>query len=298
MLQNAFHHALSNIRSNRQVCLATVGSIAVALSLLGLFLFIYVNLNTLLSSWSREVQLIVYLKDSITADQQKELEQFFQAEQQVETVTFVSREEAWNNFQKLFSEKTGFMEDLDFNPLPASYNLNILEGPGRVDYIRELAEKVHGRPGVESVDYGERWVSRFETFLIFMRIFLLALGAVLALGILFIVSNTIKLSVYSRQQEIELMVLIGATPRFIKLPFFLEGIFQGLIGALLALGIIKILHWYLGFQFEGSLEQITRGIQFQFLSPGYVLMILVASVLVGWMGSSLTVNQYLKTFER
>ncbi len=298
MFRNAFHYAMANIRSNRQVCLASIGSIAVALSFPGLFLFIYLNLNSFLSTWNREVQLMVYLQDDIQVEQKENIETFLQGKPGVENVQFVSRDEAWANFQNLFSEQSGLLQDLEFNPLPASYSVHFTEGPGRIDLIREAATSVEKIPGVESIDYGEQWISGFETFLIFLRIFLFALGSALAIGVLLIVSNTIKLSVYSRRDEIELMLLIGANPRFIKTPFYLEGIFHGALGAVISIGLLKLLHLYFQYQFQGSANLPGSGLEFHFISGFYIALILGSSVLVGWLGSSLSVNQFLKSYNK
>ena len=85
-----------------------------------------------------------------------------------------------------------------------------------------------------------------------LRVFLLAVGGLLSLGLVLIISNTIKLSIYSRRDEIELMLLIGSTHRFVKIPLILEGILQGIAGALMALGLIKLIHFYMKFQLQTS----------------------------------------------
>ena len=298
MFRNALHYAMANIRSNRQVCLASIGSIAVALSFPGIFLFIYLNLNSFLSDWNREVQLMVYLKDDINAEQKAKIETVLNGRAGVESIAFISRDEAWANFQHLFSEQSGLLQELEFNPLPASYSVHFVEGPERIDYIRDAALALNGVAGVESVDYGEQWISGFETFLIFLRIFLFALGGILAIGVLLIVSNTIKLSVYSRRDEIELMLLIGAKPRFIKMPFFIEGIFHGALGAVISIGLLKLLHFYFQYQFKEGVAARGAGLEFHFISGLYLALIVAASVLVGWLGSSLSVNQFLKSYKK
>ena len=128
-------------------------------------------------------------------------------------------------------EGAGLELDLGFNPLPASYRIRFKVSDDRSLHISEFAEKIRGKPGVESVEYGEKWIGRFEKFMIICRVFLLGVGALLSLGLTLIISNTIRLSIYSRQDEIELMLLIGATPRFVKIPFLLEGVLQGLSGS-------------------------------------------------------------------
>ena len=134
---------------------------------------------------------------------------------------------------------------MTFNPLPASYNIRFRDYPNRLERIRKFAKELAGYDGVESLEYGEKWIVRFEKFMIVLRVFLLAVGGLLSLGLVLIISNTIKLSIYSRRDEIELMLLIGSTHRFVKIPLILEGILQGIAGALMALGLIKLIHFYM-----------------------------------------------------
>jgi len=286
-----------NIKSNKQLFFASVGTITTALSILGLFLFVYINLNSVLSFWNDQVQLIVYLDDEISNEEKEQLEKFFSINPEIDSFDFVSREQAWKNFQSMFSEKSSFLKGMGFNPLPASYNLMIRPSPERLEIIQPLAQKVNQEDGVESVEYGEEWINRFEAFMILMRVFLLALGVLLCLGAVLIISNTVKLSVLSRKSEIELMLLTGATPGFIKFPFFLEGIFHGVLGALISLSLMKGLHLYLVNQFQGSIETFGRGMDFQYISLPLIEIIILASILMGWLGSYLSLQQFLKAYK-
>ncbi len=288
----------NNIKSNKQLFFASVGTITTALSILGLFLFVYINLNSVLSFWNDQVQLIVYLDDEIPNGEKKRLEKLFSSSPEVDSFDFVSREKAWKNFQSMFSEKSSFLKGMGFNPLPASYNLMIKPSPERLKHIQSLAKKLNQQDVVESVEYGEEWIIRFETFMILMRIFLLALGALLCLGAILIISNTVKLSVLSRKNEIELMLLTGATPGFIKFPFFLEGIFHGVLGALVSLTLMKGLHLYSVSQFQGSIETFGRGMDFQFIPLPFIAIIMLASIMVGWLGSYLSLQQFLGAYKK
>ena len=288
----------TNIKTNKQLFFASVGTITIALSILGLFLFVYINLNSVLSFWNNQVQLIVYLEDGISEGPKKQLENIFSTHTEIASFDFVSREKAWDNFQSMFSEKSTFIKGMGFNPLPASYNLAIKESSDRLAFIQNLAKKLSDHEGVESVEYGEDWINRFETFMILMRVFLFALGALLCLGAVFIIANTVKLSVLSRKDEIDLMLLIGGTPGFIKIPFFLEGIFHGLLGAFVSLGLMKGIHLYLVNQFQGSLESFGRGMEFQFISPPFIGLIVLVSIFVGWLGSFLSLQQFLGVYKK
>ncbi len=276
----------------------SVATITIAFTIQGLFFIVFVNLDTLLSTWSKQVQLIVYLDDGISKGQKKELERIFESHEKIESISFVSRDEAWKDFKNTFSEKSGFVTDLDFNPLPASYNIKFKDGPDRLNNIRQLADSLKEKEGIESLEYGEKWISRFEKFMIFLRVFILAVGATLSVGLILIISNTIRLSIYSRQDELDLMLLLGATHRFIKSPLLLEGLVQSIIGVGLALGIVKLIHVYMKFQFQGSLESIFRGVDLQFLTQPLIWAMVLASIFIGWVGSLLSITQYLHSADR
>jgi cell division transport system permease protein len=290
-LISGFRTTLSNILNNKQTFLLSVATITIAISILGLFLLLFINLNGLLSNWNRQVQLIVYLDDDITASQKEILEGIISKNQHVESTTEVSRETAWVEFQSNISDNLKPLLSLEFNPLPASYKIRFRSTDNRLSHIRELSKVLEAQQGVESIEYGEEWISRFEKFMVFSKIFLFAIGGLLSLGLILIISNTIRLSIYSRQDEIELMLLIGATPRFVKIPFLLEGMIQGLAGSVLALFLIGGVHYYLKNEFRSSIDSM--GMDFQFIAEPFLFGLIGLSVLVGLMASYISTFQFL-----
>lgn len=285
--------ALLNIKSNKEVCLISIATITIAFSILGLFLLILVNLESFLSSWDRQVQLVVYLEDDISKENQGILEKLVAENPNVEASAYVSRDKAWEKFKKTFSGKAEIIDSLEFNPLPASLNLQFKSFPDRLEAIRQFAALLEKKPGVESLEYGEQWISRFEAFMVFARMFLFAVGGLLSLGLILIVSNTIKLSIYSQRDEIELMLLVGARPQFIKIPFLLEGTVQGGMGALISIGILKCIHLYMKFQFDETIGSILTGLDIQFVSPFHVALIVFSSMFIGCLGSLISISQFL-----
>ena len=293
---NSFIAAYAHIKANKQVFLASVSSLAMALSIFGLFLFVFVNLNSFFTSWSRNVQLVVYLDDGLEEKAQKKFEKILTKNPSVARITYISREVAWQNFQNIFPIDAGFLTSLKFNPLPASYNLQFKPSDDRVDKIRQFAEELKRHDKVESVEYGEKWISRFETFMVMMSVFIYALGGLIFVGLVLVIYNTIRLSVYTRKDEIELMLLIGATPRFIKVPYLFEGVTMAIMGAVISMGLIKAIHFYLNFQFKDSLGAITRGLSFQFFSIPFVFGFFLACMTIGWIGSHFSISQFLNSY--
>jgi cell division transport system permease protein len=290
-LIGGFTTTLSNILNNKQTFLLSVVTITIANSILGLFLLLFFNLNGLLTTWNRQVQLIVYLDDNITVSQKEVLEGIISENQHVESTTEVTRETAWTEFQSNISDNLKPLLSLEFNPLPASYKIRFRSTDNRLLHIRELSNTLKEQQGVESQEYGEEWIKRFERFLVFSKIFLFAIGGLLSLGLTLIISNTIRLSIYSRQDEIELMLLIGATPRFVKIPFLLEGMIQGLVGAIMALLLLGGVHYYLKNEFHSSIDSM--GMDFHFITEPFLFGLIVLSVFVGLIASYISTFQFL-----
>ncbi len=289
---------ISNIRANKQTFLISVMTIAISIGILGLFLIVFFNLNGLLTSWNQQVQLVIYLGDDISRSQKSDLEDLFKLNSKVQSTEEVSKEKAWQEFKLKQMDRAGVDLDLGFNPLPASFRIRFTVSDNRSLHIREFAEQIRGEPGVESVEFGEKWIGRFEKFMLICRVFLLGVGILLSLGLILIISNTIRLSIYSRQDEIELMLLIGATPRFVKIPFLLEGILQGLSGSLISLGLMGTIYIYMKNEFQPSIESIARGMEFQFISQPFLLILVGLSVLIGFIASYISTYQFMQVLNK
>ena len=289
---------ISNIRANKQTFLISVMTIAISIGILGLFLIVFFNLNGLLTSWNQQVQLVIYLGDDISQSQKSDLEDLFKLNSKVQSTEEVSKEKAWQEFKLKQMDRAGVDLDLGFNPLPASFRIRFTVSDNRSLHIREFAEQIRGEPGVESVEFGEKWIGRFEKFMLICRVFLLGVGILLSLGLILIISNTIRLSIYSRQDEIELMLLIGATPRFVKIPFLLEGMLQGLSGSLISLGLMGTIYIYMKNEFQPSIEFIARGMEFQFISQPFLLILVGLSVLIGFIASYISTYQFMQVLNK
>lgn len=297
-LLTSLRTTVSNIRGNKQTFLISVMTIAISIGILGLFLIVFFNLNSFLSSWNQHVQVVIYLEDGISPSQKSRLKDLFKSNLEIQSTEEVSRERAWQEFKLQQSNNGDVKLDLGFNPLPASYKIRFNASENRSIFIKEFAEQLRGEEGVESVEYGEEWISRFENFMVFCRVFLLGVGTLLSLGLILIISNTIRLSIYSRQDEIELMLLIGATPSFVKIPFLLEGMLQGLVGSLVSLGFMGSLYIYLKNEFQPSIDSIARGMDFQFISQPFLLMLVGLSILIGFVASYISTYQYMQVLNK
>ena len=293
-----FQATITNVRANMQTFLISVVTIAISIGILGVFFIIFFNLNGFLASWNKQVQLIVYLEDNISPAQKSNLEVMFKENSRVQSTEEVTKDKAWQDFRQIQIEKSGLEFNLGFNPLPSSYKLRFKISDNRLTDISKFAEIVKSKLGVESVEYGKTWIARYEKFMVFCRVFLMATGVLLSFGLILIISNTIRLSIYSRQDEIELMLLIGATPGFVKIPFLLEGFLQGLCGSILSLGLIGVTYYYLKSEFQVYIDSITRGMDFQFISQPFLLSLVGLSVMIGLVASYISTYQYIQTLNK
>jgi len=186
------------------------------------------------------------------------------------------------------------LDGLDFNPLPSSFFIELKEDFRGLESVESVARRLLAMEGVEEVEYGREWIDRFETLMMFLKLGMTAVGGVLAVGLLFIISNTIKLSVYSRLDEIEIMKLVGATNSFIKAPFIIEGIIQGFLGAIVSLLSLIIVYKIIISRINDSVI-LTFGLSdISFIHPKAMLAMIIAGTSLGLIGSVLSLGRILR----
>jgi cell division transport system permease protein len=285
--------ALTSMNRSRGVSVLAVATIAIALGILGTFLYLSSNVNDVVVRWSREVQLSVYLKDDVEATQLESLLERLRREPRVESATYVSKEEALARFRTYFADLSDLPEKLGENPLPASVEVQLVEGRGEPAEIRGLAATFAGLEGVEDVEYDTGWVERLDSLVKLVSGVGFLLGGILLLAATATTSNVIRLALFSRQDEIEILRLVGATRRYIQGPFLVEGILQGSLGGLLALAALAALH--LAVRTAGDVNLVVRLATARFLGPVPALALVVAGAAMGLVGAFFAVRKYLKT---
>src|SRR6185369_388013 len=175
----------------------------------------------------------------------------------------------------------------------ASFEISLKRANRDTQGVELFVSSLKRIPGISEVQYGEEWVRRFNTFLNFMRLLGALLGTFLVIAVIFIVSNTIKLTIYSRRDELEVMALVGATRFFIKAPFLLEGLIQGVAGSILS--VVLLFGLYEGFLHNAgsflTFNPATSGMSF--LPPEYVAGLLLAGALLGFIGSLTSLKRFI-----
>ena len=217
----------------------SIVTIAFALYTLGVFGLVWLNIERVLEGAEERVEVVAYLRDDTSAEESGALMREAAAYPEVDSIRYVSREDALARVRAEFQEYEELYEDLDTNPLPASLEIALEPGYRRSEQVEDVAARISRFPFVEEVRYGEEWVRKLN-FLQDMSLFLgLVVGGIFAFVAFVAIGATINLVVLAREDEFAIMKMVGATPGFIARPFVLEGFVKGVIGALVALALVS-----------------------------------------------------------
>jgi cell division transport system permease protein len=277
--------ALTNIRLNRTTTLIAVATTAFTLACFGVFLLLYVNLRGMVGSLQDDIKVIVYLHDNLSQQDILELQHRIKAEPEVASLAYVSKEQALADFRTQFPAESHLLQGLGENPLPASFVVTLVPRFRSSNAVKRWSDRLRSVPEVAQVQYSRDWIENLTVVVGYLELIAAAVGAILSAASVTIIANTIRLTLYARREEIEIMKLIGATGAFIKIPYLLEGTVLGGLGAALALVILKA-----GFEFfKQQLGQPGRflGIEsgFTFFSDQASLLIVLAGLSLGFVGS-------------
>jgi cell division transport system permease protein len=225
-----------NLRRNLLMTMAATLTATVSLLLVGGVLTLGDFVRHITGQIERAVEVSVFLKDDITPQQEKDLRSLLEGVSVVRKVEYVSKDEAFTEFKELYRDQPEVWKNVDASVLPASYRVS-MKDPKRVDVIRSNLE---GNPAVEEVVDQRKTVGRIVSFTSLLRTFSFVMVAILFVAAVLLIANTIQLAIYARRKEIEIMKLVGATNWFVRLPFMFEGIAQGIVGAVVALGLLTV----------------------------------------------------------
>ncbi|HHW98327.1 MAG TPA: ABC transporter permease [Firmicutes bacterium] len=227
--------AFSSMRRNSWMTIASIGTVAVTMIVLGIFLLLGGNINNFAGNIESQVEISLYLQDEITSRQVDELAQKLTAMEQVALVKYVSKEEALIELREMYGESGDFLAGLELdNPLRNGFRLRT----HRPEQVLEIVPTLRTLDGVAEVQYGQGFVEQLFAVTNVLRVVALGLMLGLAAAATFIIANTIRITVFARRREISIMKYVGATDWFIRWPFVIEGMTLGLIGSLIAAGLV------------------------------------------------------------
>lgn len=235
-----FEEAFTSLWRSRLINAISVLTIAVSLFVLGAFLTVAANLSEVVARWTEKVQVTFFLEDGLEAYVRKSLEDRLAADQAVLQATHVDREQALARFRAMFRDLQALPEELGENPFPASIEVVLrpeFQTPEAVERFVRTYEKV---PGVQEAQYDLLWIQRLSTAVRLVRGVGAFLGGILVLAGVFTISNVIRLTVYAREDELDIMRLVGATQAYVKGPFIAEGLLLGGLGGALSVALLFV----------------------------------------------------------
>jgi len=283
-----FSEALLSFRRSTLMTTAAILSTTTILIIVGVFLLISVNSNLFLKNIESQLEIVVYLEDDISKAELNNLKNNFTSMDGIKEVKFVSKEEAYQRLLKSLGEQKNILSAIEVNPLPASFEIQAKDPK----MIKQIANQIAKLKKVEEVEYGQGTVEKLLNFTyVFRRAGMLVL-ALLVFASILIISNIIKITVYARRSEIEIMSLAGATSWFIKWPFIIEGFLQGFISALFSLIILYNFYIFAVNKVHQVIPFLPLVVDNMDLLPIGIEIVLLGSF-VGILGSMFSVGKYL-----
>jgi cell division transport system permease protein len=286
-----FAETATNLKRNLLMTIAAISTVAISLLLLGGVQILSMIVNNVTLSWEARVEISAYLRDDASSGEIRALESQVAGYDEVQDVTYVSKQQAYEDFKQQFRNKPEFYEHIGPEDLPASLRIKLTDAR----YTEEVAARIQGAPGVDDVRFGGQIIKRLLQVNSLLRTITLVMSIVLMIASAGLIANTIRLAIYARREEIGIMKLVGATNWFIRIPFMLEGVFAALVGALVASAIVVAANALLFTRMGQALPFLGPVFIFSASEIASVLLALVGvGTLVGVMGSTLALRRFLE----
>ena len=293
IFKNITKQGFQSMWRNRGMGLASVSSITAVLMILGVILILILSINNImLDTKTKFDEVQVFLADEAKEEDVNNISDVLKNSEGVVSVTYESKKQALEILRKDWDEDAYLLEGLeDDNPLPNSYIIKLKD----IKYAKSIVDKVSGLAGVENITYYQEIIDKLMVLANYIRFGGLAIIGVLVFVSVFIISNTIKLTVTSRKREINIMKYVGATNNYIRGPFIIEGILLGLCGALIS---ILIVYYGYGYLFDAVNEKLYSMFTFYLIEPKNIfndiaIMFATLGVGIGALGSIVSLKRFL-----
>jgi cell division transport system permease protein len=259
-------------------------AIALAMIVLGALLLLTWNAEKLLAQWSSAAEFSIYLRDDATSEERGAIEAVIDRSGVTAGREYVSKADALVRFRQEFAELASLTSGFEDNPFPASLEVRVrpeAESDGHVD---ELVRRLATAPGVADVRYDREWLARIARGLQTIRFAGLVLATLMALAAAVTVATVVRLGLHARRAELEIMELVGAPLMFIRGPFIAEGLFQGGVGAIVALGLLWLGYSGVVAWWGGDITPLLDGGALEFLPPRLSAYLVIGGMAVGSAG--------------
>ena len=292
-MKRFYRRAIKDILDNRFLTAITVITISLSIMIAAAFALFFINAGDILNIWQKGIRMMVYLKPDTSEAARLDTRYRLQSIAGVREIHFVSKSEALEKLKLQMEHHAALLDNLKENPLPDAFEVIVEPSARNSTELSFLAERIGALPAVDEVEYGQQWINRFSNIINLFRLAGYGIGTLFFMATVFIVANTIRLVLYSRRDEIEIMRLVGATDRFIKIPFFLQGMIQGGVGTLIGLTLLFGGYSLLTSHFSQNVSSDL--ISLRFFSLEICGGIVLGGILVGWLGSWVSLKQFMKT---
>ena len=280
----------TSFKRNIWMTLASIFTVVLSLFILGFFSIVILNLNKMADTLESQVQINVYLEDNLSEAERYEIGNNIKKIKGVEEITFVTKDEAIERFRERLGEQKYLLDALDdANPLPYSYEVKLT----LPEQVKSAAAEIAEYPGVKTAKFGQEAIEQLFKLTHMIRVFGVVLILFLVFATLFIISNTIRLTVFARRKEIGIMKYVGATDWFIRWPFIMEGMALGFGGALIATLVLRT-------SYSAITNQIYQSFMFLPLIPQYpfltnlTILLIVLGMIIGALGSAISLKKFMK----
>ncbi|MDD8019953.1 MAG: permease-like cell division protein FtsX [Acidobacteriota bacterium] len=290
-LFRAAGHNLWNFRGRNSFSILII---SFSFLVIGMFLALSNNLSYLGEQLSKNLAISFFLDRNLPPEKTEEIKKTIIDSSLIDSVIYVSQEEAQNRFRANFPELKDILDNLKSNPFPPSLEARFKNMAISLTAITAFIDNIKRLPGVLDVQFNQDWVEKMQSLSRLVKAIGFFLGAIFILASFFIISNVVRLNVFARHNEIEIQRLVGATNTFIRIPFLIEGFVIGLVGSLLAIFILflltKIFPVYLG----GALGAAKQLIALKPLTLEQIIWLIAGGAITGTLGSVTAVSRFLR----
>ncbi len=285
-------HTCRNMLFTWKSQVMTLVTVSLSVLIFSFFYLIYSNALHVSRELGDDLRLIVYLDENPVPAMQEQYRMKILKFDQVDRIEFISSQQAFKRFEKQLGDNSDVLTGVPADFLPPSIEVYPVRSLDSLSRIKRFSDYLQTLPGVLKVQYGKEWIERFFSFIRLMRVVVLLSGSLLIMTTTFTVAHTIRLTLLSRKQELELLRLVGATNNYIRMPFLLEGALQGLLGASCGIAALLLLFNWIKLQFAGP-ATLTL-LPFTFFPWPNILAIIGIATLLCAAGSFSTTRRILQ----
>lgn len=295
-----FSETFTSFKKNFLMGFTAITTVAITLFIVGFFTVLVFDIQSIMNSIRGQVELAVYLQDNVSPELKNYIEDEISSWEETGSIIYVSKEQALERFKEQ-NEGSDILKEIQGNPLPASFEIT-LNDPEKVELValRFMNKDGNFIEGIDDVVYGQSYVRKLFSITAIIGTIALLIIIVLLLATIVLIFNTIRLSIYARRKEIEVMKLVGASNWFVRVPFLFEGFFEGFLGSILATVLLYIMGKFLLIKGERVIVETMRIKDLAILGSTNIIIyiyigIIIFGGLLGIISSVIALRRYVKT---